>query len=92
MGYNTFLSMKGNTTRMRIGKRIRQERIKQGLTQEELAGTKRLHRTHLTRIENGKTNATIEILEYIARRLRIPVWVLIAPPKWNWEKYFEIKH
>lgn len=81
--------MKRNLKYKRLGKRIHDERIKRGFSQEDLAGISRLHRTHITRIENGKTNPSYDTLVHIAKKFKIPVWILIAPPKWNWKKYFE---
>lgn len=52
-----------------VGKTIRQERIKQGLTQELLSGLAGIARTHLTMIENGIKQANFETVCKIAAAL-----------------------
>ena len=52
-----------------FGKRIKIERIKQEISQEELAELARLHRTTLGSIENGKTSPTLDSIARIANAL-----------------------
>ncbi len=57
--------------RVRFGLAIRQLRLKQELTQEELAHRALLHRTYLTDIERGTRNPSIEVIEKLANGLGI---------------------
>lgn len=54
-----------------VGKRIRDYRLKKGLSQEELAHRAELHTAHLGRIERGDENPTIESIEKIVNALGI---------------------
>lgn len=54
-----------------VGKRIREYRMKKGLSQEELAYRAELHTAHLGRIERGEKNATLESIEKIISALGI---------------------
>lgn len=54
-----------------IGNRIKQLRKKQGLSQEKLARKISLDRTYLSRVEAGKQNITILLLEIICKGLDI---------------------
>ncbi len=69
--------MRGNYIYKRLGKRIYEERIKRGLSQEDLAGISTLHRTHIARIEQGKTNPSYGTLYQLARKFKIPLWKLL---------------
>ena len=57
--------------RVRFGLAIRYLRLKQELTQEELAHRALLHRTYLTDIERGTRNPSIEVIEKLANGLNI---------------------
>ena len=57
--------------RVRFGLAIRYLRLKQELTQEELAHRALLHRTYLTDIERGTRNPSIEVVEKLANGLGI---------------------
>ncbi len=57
--------------RIRFGLAIRNLRLKQELTQEELAHRALLHRTYLTDIERGTRNPSIEVIEKLANGLGI---------------------
>jgi transcriptional regulator with XRE-family HTH domain len=46
-----------------IGKKIRSERIRQGLSQEKLAEIAGLHRTYIGMVERGEKNITL--LNYV---------------------------
>ncbi len=56
-----------------IGKRIRNYRIKQNLSQEKLAELAGCHPTYIGQIERGEKNATIESIEKITKSLNIPL-------------------
>ena len=59
--------------KVRIGKRIREIRIKKGFSQEKLALLSDLDRTYLPSIENGKRNISITVLERISNALGMTV-------------------
>ena len=54
-----------------IGRKIAQERVKQELTQEDLAGMAEIDRSFLSYIENGRKNFSVEMLLRIAKVLGI---------------------
>jgi transcriptional regulator with XRE-family HTH domain len=55
----------------RIGKNIQKLRKKTGITQEELADKVGVHVSYISRIERGVVNSSIEILESIAKALKV---------------------
>ncbi len=59
-----------------IGKRIRNYRTQQKLSQEELAERCGLHPTYIGQVERGEKNATIESISKIAAGLNIPLGTL----------------
>ena len=54
-----------------IGKKVRDIRIKTGMTLEEFANTYDLHVNQLGRIERGETNLTISYIFLIATKLGV---------------------
>ena len=50
-----------------VGKRIKDLRIKLGLSQEEFAFKCELDRTYITSLERGKRNISLENLDRIAK-------------------------
>jgi transcriptional regulator with XRE-family HTH domain len=54
-----------------IGRKIAQERVKQRLTQEDLAGMAEIDRSFLSYIENGRNNFSVEMLLKICKELKI---------------------
>jgi len=56
---------------VRFGLAIKYLRLRQELTQEELAHRAVLHRTYLTDIERGTRNPSIEVIEKLANGLGI---------------------
>lgn len=59
-----------------VGQRIRNYRIQQHLSQEELAERCGLHPTYIGQIERGEKNATLESIFRIASGLAISLSVL----------------
>ena len=53
-----------------IGLRIRQERERRGLTQEDLSALTKIERAHISRIENGHTSPGLVTLATLAKALR----------------------
>lgn len=60
-----------------LGKRIREERIKQNLTQGKLAEEVFLSTTYIGQIERGERHITIDKLILIAKRLNITIDYLL---------------
>ena len=57
----------------KFGERVREERLKQHLSQEELASRAGVHRTYIGMIERAEKNITLENIEKIAKALEIPL-------------------
>lgn len=60
------------TDEKKIGSRIKELRIKKGLTQKELAG-EQITRNMLSLIENGTSCPSVGTLMYLSERLEVPV-------------------
>ena len=58
-------------TRKQLGKRIRQIRKKQNMSQEELGFRAGLHRTYIGAIERAEQNVSIDNLHKIAKALKV---------------------
>ena len=58
---------------IKFGKRVREERTKLGLSQEELAARAGVHRTYIGMIERAEKNITLENIEKIAKALKIKI-------------------
>ncbi|OGI59887.1 transcriptional regulator [Candidatus Nomurabacteria bacterium RIFCSPHIGHO2_01_FULL_38_19] len=56
--------------KQKIGKKIKELRIKEGYSQEELASYAKLHRTYISDIERGERNVSIENIGKIAKALK----------------------
>ena len=54
-----------------VGKRIRAQRKKRGLTQEQLAELSGFHPTYVGQLERGEKNATLESIEKISVALDV---------------------
>lgn len=54
---------------LQFGKRVREERLKKGISQERLGQLARVHRTYIGMIERAEKNITITNMEKIARAL-----------------------
>jgi len=53
----------------KFGEKVRAERLKQNLSQEELAARAGVHRTYIGMIERAEKNITLENIEKIAKGL-----------------------
>ncbi len=60
-----------------IGKKIREEREKMGISQEQLGKLAKMHRTYVGMIERGEKNITIYNLRKFAVALRLQVRDLV---------------
>lgn len=61
------------TTLEKFGEKVREERHKLGLSQEELASRAGVHRTYIGMIERAEKNITLENIEKIAKALNISI-------------------
>lgn len=69
---------------VKFGKRVRQLRLAAGMTQEDLAHRCGLFRTYMSRIETGRANPTLTMIDALAGSLKVPVAQLFeaeAPTK-----------
>lgn len=62
---------------IKFGKRVRDERINLGLSQEKLGEIAKVHRTYIGMIERAEKNITLTNMEKIARALGIKLSDLI---------------
>ena len=58
---------------LKFGKKVREERARLGLSQEELATRAGVHRTYIGMIERAEKNITLENIEKIAKALKISI-------------------
>ena len=56
---------------IKFGQRVRDERAKLGLSQEELASRAGVHRTYVGMIERAEKNITLENIQKISGALKI---------------------
>ena len=62
---------------VQFGKRVREERVKKGLSQEGLAELAEVHRTYIGMIERAEKNITLLNIEKIANALSIEIHDLL---------------
>lgn len=58
---------------IKFGEKVREERKKKGLSQEQLAEKAGVHRTYVGMIERGEKNITLENIEKISNALRVSI-------------------
>ena len=58
---------------IKFGKKVRDERIRLGLSQEELASRTGVHRTYVGMIERAEKNITLENIQKICRALGLKI-------------------
>lgn len=61
------------STLVKFGEKVRAERLKQNLSQEELATKAGVHRTYIGMIERAEKNITLGNIEKIAKALKINI-------------------
>jgi len=64
-------------TLLKFGRRIREERLKKGISQERLGEIARVHRTYIGMIERGEKNITLLNMEKLAMALDLELSKLI---------------
>ena len=57
--------------KQQLGKKIKELRLRAGLSQEELASKAGLHRTYMSDIERGERNVSVENIGKIAKALGV---------------------
>ncbi|NTU57997.1 MAG: helix-turn-helix transcriptional regulator [Chlorobiaceae bacterium] len=67
-----------NNIPLLIGRIIRTERVRQGLSQEKLAEVAGLHRTYIGMVERGEKNITLLNYVRISAALNVPMHALMA--------------
>jgi transcriptional regulator with XRE-family HTH domain len=70
------MSAKSNIL-IKFGNKLRVERLKLGISQEELAARASVHRTYIGMIERAEKNITLENIEKIAKALDIEIYKLL---------------
>ncbi len=58
-------------SQVQLGKNIKKARDKTGLTQAQVADKAGIHVNYFARIERGEENPSVEILESIAKALKV---------------------
>ena len=61
----------------KFGKKVRVERLMQGLSQEELAAKAGVHRTYIGMIERAEKNITLMSIEKISNALGVSISKLL---------------
>lgn len=61
---------------MNYSKAIRTVRAARGISQQELASLTKLDASYISRIESGDRVPTLEVIEIISKKLKIPVYLL----------------
>jgi len=62
---------------IRFGKRVREERLARGFSQEKLAAKADVHRTYIGMIERAEKNITLSNIEKLAKAFKISVSELL---------------
>ena len=65
----------------RFGMRLREIRLKRGISQERLAELAGLHRTYVSSVERGGRNISLENIDRLATALGEPMAKLMPPPE-----------
>ncbi|MGQ0793162.1 MAG: helix-turn-helix domain-containing protein [Deltaproteobacteria bacterium] len=58
---------------IKFGQKVREERARLGLSQEELASRAGVHRTYIGMIERAEKNITLKNIEKIAKALEVSI-------------------
>lgn len=63
----------GDNINVRFGRKVKEERLRLGLSQEALAEKAGVHRTYIGMIERAEKNITLENIEKIAKALELKI-------------------
>ena len=66
---------------IKFGDRVKEERLKRGLSQEDLAVKASVHRTYIGMIERAEKNITLLNIAKIANALELGINELLSFPK-----------
>ena len=69
-------SISGNS-HLELGRRVKQERLRRGMTLKDIEAKVGISATHLSEVERGKSSPTVGVLEKIARALGTRAALLI---------------
>ena len=70
------MAASANTARALLARNLRRTRLARGLTQERLSLESGVMQSHLSEIEAGKRNATVDLIGALALALGVPVATL----------------
>jgi len=62
-----------NSLQIEVGKRIQKIRIEKDISQQDLAAKCNFEKSNMSRLEAGKTNATLSTLEIVSKALEINI-------------------
>lgn len=62
----------------KFGEKVREERLKRGFSQEELAAKAGVHRTYIGMIERGEKNITLINIKKVAKALDLAIDKLLT--------------
>ncbi len=63
--------------RKQFGKKVREIRIKKGLSQGDIGRRLKLHRTYISGIERGVRNPSLKVVQKIAKSLNVRAKYLV---------------
>jgi len=66
-----------NNISKQFGQRARTIRLKQGLSQGDVAKRMNVHRSYISSIERGIRNPSLKVIQRIAKALEVPMEKLI---------------
>ena len=61
---------------IKFGRRVKELRLIQNITQEELAFRCQLSKNYVSDVERGTRNVTLKVVEKFAQGLKVPVHIL----------------
>lgn len=79
-----------NIEPLKLGKRLKEIRMKLGLTLEDASKRTGLARSTLSKIENEQISPTFQAMQKLANGLRIDMPQLFEPPRKKWQRVGEI--
>lgn len=62
---------------IKFGKKVQEERLKRGISQEQLGQLAKVHRTYIGMIERAERNITLTSMEKIAKALKMDIRDLV---------------
>jgi transcriptional regulator with XRE-family HTH domain len=63
----------GNSLQIKVGKRIQEIRIEKNLSQQDLAAKCNFEKSNMSRLEAGRSNATLSTLDIVSKALEVEV-------------------